>query len=239
MAAARRLLAVAALVLLAGAARAYYLPGTYPQEFLIGDVIQAEVNSLVSSETEMPYDYYSMPFCKPPEGVHRSTSTINPGTILLGIRIENSPYNFTMMTKQQGLTVCSGDAYPDNAYTALTQKEVKRLTDRIKQQYRVRLILDNLPITTYDLELDPESVRPGFEVGYELNGKYYVNNHLMFKILVHETNGQYTLGKKASDAELQAAANIEAGGRRLLEGKTKKQPVTELAPGQKMFMIVR
>lgn len=33
----------------------------------------------------------------------------------------------------------------------------QRLTDRIKQQYRVRLILDNLPITTYDLELDPES----------------------------------------------------------------------------------
>lgn len=39
---ARRLLAVAALVLLAGAAQAYYLPGTYPQEFLIGDVIQGE-----------------------------------------------------------------------------------------------------------------------------------------------------------------------------------------------------
>ena len=31
------------------------------------------------------------------------------------------------------------------------------LKDKIKQQYRVRLILDNLPITTYDLELDPES----------------------------------------------------------------------------------
>lgn len=45
----------------------------------------------------MPIAYYSMPFCKPPEGVHRSTATINPGTILLGIRIENSPYNFTIM----------------------------------------------------------------------------------------------------------------------------------------------
>jgi len=31
------------------------------------------------------------------------------------------------------------------------------LKDKIRQQYRVRLILDNLPITTYDLELDPES----------------------------------------------------------------------------------
>ena len=50
----------------------------------------------------MPFDYYSMPFCKPPEGVHRSTSQINPGTILLGIRIHNSPYNFTMMVRGRG-----------------------------------------------------------------------------------------------------------------------------------------
>lgn len=41
MAAARRLLVVAAL-LLAGAAQAYYLPGTYPQEFYIGDVIPGQ-----------------------------------------------------------------------------------------------------------------------------------------------------------------------------------------------------
>jgi hypothetical protein len=56
-----------------------------------------ETNSLVSSETEMPYDYYSMPFCKPENGVKKSSSSTNPGTILLGIRIENSPYNFSMM----------------------------------------------------------------------------------------------------------------------------------------------
>ena len=47
----------------------------------------------------MPYDYYSMPFCKPDEGVKKASGTINPGTILLGIRIENSPYNFSMMVR--------------------------------------------------------------------------------------------------------------------------------------------
>lgn len=50
----------------------------------------------------MPFDYYSMPFCKPPEGVQRATSTINPGTILLGIKIQNSPYNFTIMASLKG-----------------------------------------------------------------------------------------------------------------------------------------
>ncbi len=31
-----------ALLLCLGTASAYYLPGTYPQEFLVGDVIQGE-----------------------------------------------------------------------------------------------------------------------------------------------------------------------------------------------------
>ena len=57
----------------------------------------------------------------------------------------------------------------------------------------MRLILDNLPITTYDLEENPESIRPGYEVGYKgEGGQYYLNNHLMFKILVHRTHGQYS-----------------------------------------------
>lgn len=250
-----RLLAVIGCLQLAAG---YYLPGTYPQEFLVGDVIQAEANSLVSSETEMPYDYYSMPFCKPPEGVQRATSTINPGTILLGIKIQNSPYNFTIMTKQQGLTVCNGEDYPKHAYTPLIPKEVKMLRDKIRQQYRVRLILDNLPITTYDLELDPESVRPGYEVGYQVGDKYFINNHLMFKVLVHETHGQYTMSQ-LDEAEVEAAAAVEAGGRRLLKdedeepkpkavakGKPtaakankrgKPEPRT-IVPGQKMYMVV-
>ena len=38
---------------------------------------------------------------------------------------------------------------------------VQDITTKIEDEYRVRLILDNLPITTYDLEQGPESVRPG------------------------------------------------------------------------------
>ena len=52
---------------------------------------------MTSSETELPYNYYTLPFCKPPEGVRKSVSAINPGTILMGSRIENSAYNFSML----------------------------------------------------------------------------------------------------------------------------------------------
>lgn len=85
---------------------------------------------------------------------------------------------------------------------------VQDLREKIDQHYRVRLILDNLPITTYDLEENPESIRPGYEIGISVDGKYYLNNHLMFKILVHKTNGQYTRARK-NMAELEAAAVVE------------------------------
>lgn len=82
------------------------------------------------------------------------------------------------------------------------------MNEKIDQKYRVRLILDNLPVTTNDLEENPESVRPGYELGYERDDKHYVNNHLMFKILVHQTNGQYTRAKE-NMAEIEAAAIVE------------------------------
>jgi hypothetical protein len=63
----------------------------------------AQVNSLTSFETDIPYNYYSMPFCKPPEGVHRAGNAANLGTALMGIKLENSQYNFTVMVGWAGL----------------------------------------------------------------------------------------------------------------------------------------
>jgi transmembrane 9 superfamily protein 2/4 len=43
---------------------------------------------------------------------------------------------------------------------------------------------------------DMEFVRPGFELGFKQDGKYYINNHLIFNILVHATNGEYTRARQ-------------------------------------------
>lgn len=39
-------------------------------------------------------------------------------------------------------------------------------------------------------------VRPGFELGFKENGKYYIYNHLVFNVLVHKTHGEYTAARK-------------------------------------------
>lgn len=133
------LLAVATLAVVAPRlASAYYVPGTYPQEFYERDPLQPYVNSLTSQVTEvrawlwhfaagpfslaapldrltatrplllllpkqkktqLPYEHYTMPFCRPAEGIQRIGNTANLGTILSGLRIENSPYMFHMMVR--------------------------------------------------------------------------------------------------------------------------------------------
>ncbi|GFH18169.1 transmembrane 9 superfamily member [Haematococcus lacustris] len=147
---AKHKLAVALVVASIACVSAYYVPGTYPQEFRVGAVLNGElrrryvfphvaaadhlgacvcgaahVNSLTSFDTELPYDYYSLPFCKPPEGlcrlsscvdqrqqqgVHKVGNSANPGTILQGLRLKNSPYNFTMKARAAVGACCRSHA---------------------------------------------------------------------------------------------------------------------------------
>jgi transmembrane 9 superfamily protein 2/4 len=66
---------------------------------LLSCLLAAQVNSLTSFETDLPFDYYSMPFCKPPEGVKRAGNAANLGTVIMGIKLETSQYNFTVMVR--------------------------------------------------------------------------------------------------------------------------------------------
>eukprot|EP00775_Hariotina_reticulata_P011626 gene11626-11770_t len=174
-------------------ASAYYVPGTYPQEFLQDAVVSAQVNSLMSGKTDIPYDYYSMPFCTPPEGVHRAGHAANLGTILMGARLENSNYNFTVLKDEFAKNACPGKGF----YGPLTAEDVEKLTMLIHDQYMGRLVLDNLPVTQQDLESGEEEqlIQPGYFIGQEEEGRYFLNNHLQFRILYHKTHGEYMRAK--------------------------------------------
>lgn len=83
---------VAALLLLVGVS-GYILPGVKPTDYDLGEDVELKVNSLTSVHTQLPYDYYSLKFCKPLEGVESYSE--NLGELLSGDRIENSPYELT------------------------------------------------------------------------------------------------------------------------------------------------
>lgn len=53
------------------------------------DVIFLKVNKLSSVKTQLPYEYYSLPYCRPEKIVPFAE---NLGEVLRGDRIENSLY---------------------------------------------------------------------------------------------------------------------------------------------------
>ncbi|XP_058067509.1 transmembrane 9 superfamily member 11 [Magnolia sinica] len=182
----------------------FYLPGSYPHKYLISDQLSVKVNSLTSIDTEMPFSYYSLPFCKPQEGVKQSAE--NLGELLMGDRIENSPYKFSMYTNQTQIFLCQTEP--------LSAKDFKLLKERIDQMYQVNLILDNLPAIRYTKKDNYLLRWTGYPVGIRVQDVYYVFNHLKFTVSVHqyeETNVARVMGtgdaaeviptiEKASDA---------------------------------------
>lgn len=82
------------LLFLSHLSNGFYLPGSYMRTYSTGEEIFAKVNSLTSIETELPFSYYSLPYCTPPGGIKKSAE--NLGELLMGDQIDNSPYRFPM-----------------------------------------------------------------------------------------------------------------------------------------------
>ena len=70
--------------------RAFYLPGVAPQDYARDDIVYMKVNKLSSTRTQLPFEYYSLPYCRPHKVAH---SVENLGEVLRGDRIENSLYS--------------------------------------------------------------------------------------------------------------------------------------------------
>ncbi|KAL8158736.1 hypothetical protein V2J09_000273 [Rumex salicifolius] len=177
----------------------FYLPGSYPLKHVVGETLAVKVNSLTSIDTEIPYGYYSLPFCKPTEGVKDSAE--NLGEILMGDRIENSPYRFKMFTNESDVFLCQTSAF--------SADEFKLLKERIDEMYQVNLLLDNLPALRFTSK-DAYVLRwTGYPIGVKVQDQYYVFNHLKFKVFVHvheETNVASVMGTG------DAAEVIPSGG---------------------------
>uniref|UniRef100_A0A6M2EIH2 Transmembrane 9 superfamily member n=1 Tax=Populus davidiana TaxID=266767 RepID=A0A6M2EIH2_9ROSI len=168
------------LALFGNACNGFYLPGSYMHTYSPGDAIFAKVNSLTSIETELPFSYYSLPYCQPKEGVKKSAE--NLGELLMGDQIDNSPYRFRMNVNES-VYLCTTKP--------LSEHEVKLLKQRTHDLYQVNMILDNLPVMRYAKQNGIDIQWTGFPVGYtpQNSNDDYIINHLKFTVLVHEYEG--------------------------------------------------
>jgi len=91
-----------------------------------GDGVQMKVNKLSSSKN-LPYNYYSLPYCKPDKVISFAE---NLGEVLRGDRIENSVYHAAFAKD----TVCAAACK-----VKLTEKQEKLIKSRIEDEYKVNM----------------------------------------------------------------------------------------------------
>ncbi|WOL19400.1 hypothetical protein Cni_G28198 [Canna indica] len=183
----------------------FYLPGSYPHEYPVGSPLSVKVNSLTSIETEIPFSYYSLPFCHPQEGIKDSAE--NLGELLMGDRIENSPYRFKMFTNESDIFLCQ--------ISSLSPQDFNLLMKRIDEMYQVNVILENLPAIRYTRKDDFVLRWTGYPLGVKTGDAYYMFNHLKFTVLVHkyeETNVARVVGSTGDAADVIQTSDKSRSG---------------------------
>jgi len=171
----------AVLLAAAVAAVAFYLPGVAPRDFAANEEIELKVTNLDSTKTQLAYDYYTLPFCKPDDIVEASE---NLGEVMSGERIANTPYKLYMNKIESCKELCTKD---------LSKDESKMFMDFINDGYSVNWMVDNIPAATiYNVITESESdvqteltAEKGFSMGFIINDKAYLHNHVRIVLSYH------------------------------------------------------
>ncbi|KAL2655246.1 hypothetical protein AAZV13_04G055900 [Glycine max] len=194
----------AVLLLLIHGSHCFYLPGVAPQDFQKGDSLQVKVNKLTSTKTQLPYSYYSLPYCAPSK---IQDSAENLGEVLRGDRIENSLYVFKMREPQMCNILCN---------LKLDAKTAKEFKEKISDEYRSKeekyFIHNHLAFTVkYHKDMLTESARiVGFEVTpfsvkHEYEGKFDVKTT---RLTTCDPHAKHTVVNSNSPQEVEEGKEI-------------------------------
>jgi transmembrane 9 superfamily protein 2/4 len=177
--------ALVAGALLIASSQAFYVPGVQPLTLKEGDDVPLKVNALTSTHTQIPRDYYRLPFCQPENGPKMASE--NLGEFLTGNKIQNSPYKINMLEPVFCAPLCQ---------VVLSKLSASKLKLHIKYDYHNNWIIDNLPSAAIGLGTSGKGQKRyagGFPVGFVApdNKLPYVYNHVNINIDYHKKDGGY------------------------------------------------
>jgi transmembrane 9 superfamily protein 2/4 len=158
---------------------AFYVPGVRPYSFAEGEEVKLKVNALTSTHTQIPRDFYRLPFCQPAGGPKMASE--NLGEFLTGNKIQSSPYMINMRTEAFCKKLCQ---------VSLDRTDAAKLRLHIKYGYHNNWIIDNLPSAAIGMSKDGQEKRRysgGFPIGF-MNPEDelpYVYNHVNIHIEYH------------------------------------------------------
>jgi transmembrane 9 superfamily protein 2/4 len=179
---ARNLLRCLAAASAAAGVSGFYLPGIAPHDYEPGERVWLKVNSLTSSKTQVPYEYYKFNFCKPKRIIDNKE---NFAEFMAGDRIQNSPYQVFTMEDTYCNLLCAVKTGSEKGHK---YKQMKAL---VEDAYHHNWLMDSLPAASV---ADAEegglaSYAKGVPVGYVgPTGKVFVYNHVQLIVKYHETD---------------------------------------------------
>ncbi|XP_012286833.1 transmembrane 9 superfamily member 4 isoform X2 [Orussus abietinus] len=149
----------------------------------MGQKIDVKAVKMTSTHTQLPYEYYSLPFCLPKNGTYIYKPE-NLGEVLRGDRIVNTPYEVAMGEHISCRLLCNGPTNPIN----WNEEDSSRVIERIQHKYYVHLLIDNLPAATKEVHKDANNVLVyhGYRLGGMINDQFYINNYLKLKLSYHK-----------------------------------------------------
>eukprot|EP01107_Rhizomastix_libera_P012595 TRINITY_DN3191_c0_g1_i2.p1 TRINITY_DN3191_c0_g1~~TRINITY_DN3191_c0_g1_i2.p1 ORF type:complete len:650 (-),score=132.57 TRINITY_DN3191_c0_g1_i2:89-2038(-) len=175
-----------------------YLPGISPRDYKADEEVHLKVNMLTSTKTQLPYDFYSLPFCQPAKIIDKKE---NLGEILSGARISNSLYTVNMLKNKECMLLGTDtkttiakepwgrDAVPGKGpdFTKCTKKyyteELDNFASFIQDNYRVNWLLDNMPAAVPKVKVQGKTQYSiGFPMGYVSGSDIILNNHVSILI---------------------------------------------------------
>lgn len=112
----------------------FYVPGIAPVEFKKNQPIEVKAVKMTSIHTQLPYEYYSLPFCVPKNGDKHYKSE-NLGEVLRGDRIVNTPYDVKMAVNTKCQLLCHKPNEPLN----WNVEDSLKVAERIEHDYFVHL----------------------------------------------------------------------------------------------------
>ncbi|KAI6682462.1 hypothetical protein NL676_036343 [Syzygium grande] len=181
-AALRQYLWISVCVLLLVHARSFHLSDVAPQDFQMGEALTVKVNPLTSTKLQFPHAFYSLGYCRP---LKMADGAEKLGKFLRGDHSENSPYEIRMGSDERCKILCR---------RILNAKEAKDFKENIDDEYRVNMILDNLPLVV-PLERTEQKnftvYQRGFPVGFKgqyagtKEQKHFIYNHVSFTVKYH------------------------------------------------------
>mmetsp|Transcript_1917 Transcript_1917/g.4212 ORF Transcript_1917/g.4212 Transcript_1917/m.4212 type:complete len:693 (-) Transcript_1917:199-2277(-) len=206
MAAARFAAVFVGFALCVWAVEALYLPGLVPVDYEEGAALDVLATKLTSNRNKVPYGYYSLPFCVPPDAKKTRSGNVksrrvNLGQLLLGEHEYPTAYDMHMLLDQQCVRMCDAN---------VSSGQLNKLRRRVLERYSVRLMLDTLPLLSQEVSAvryqDVPRYVQGFRLGNLLpplepvqgppktvntpegpaivrHGRITLNNHVIFTVL--------------------------------------------------------